>query len=125
MMNDFNGKKILVVEDNYMSYKLLEAHFGRVNLSVIHASDGIQAIDLFREHDDISIILMDIQLPGMSGLEVTKKIRELDQEIPIVAATANVFDDDRIACMEAGCSDYVSKPIDFPGLFEIIVKYTG
>jgi len=121
-MNVFNGQKILVVEDNFISFKLLEAHFKRSNLSVLHASEGLKAIELFKEHPDLEVILMDIQLPGMSGLEVTKKIREMDSEIPIIAATANVFDDDRQACIEAGCTSFLSKPINFTELFDILEK---
>jgi len=111
-----------VVEDNFMSYKLLEAHFNRSNLEIVYASDGLQAIELFKSHPDISLILMDIQLPGMSGLEVTKDIRKINTEVPIIAATANVFEDDKAACLEAGCTDFVTKPINFPILFELMDK---
>lgn len=122
-MSEFKGQKILVVEDNFMSYKLIEAYFSRINLGLVHASDGISALKLFKEDKDIALVLMDIQLPGMSGLEVTKSIRKFDEKIPIVAATANVFDDDRIACYEAGCTEYITKPIDFPGLFQLLEKH--
>jgi len=121
-MRIFSGQKILVVEDNFMSYKLLEAHFNRSNLEIVYASDGLQAIELFKSHPDISLILMDIQLPGMSGLEVTKDIRKINTEVPIIAATANVFEDDKAACLEAGCTDFVTKPINFPILFELLDK---
>jgi len=121
-MKVFSGQKILVVEDNFMSYKLLEAHFNRSNLEIVYASDGLQAIELFKSHPDISLILMDIQLPGMSGLEVTKDIRKINTEVPIIAATANVFEDDKAACLEAGCTDFVTKPINFPILFELLDK---
>ena len=122
-MKRFNEQKILVVEDNYMSYKLLEAHLGRSNLKVLHAADGLSALKVFGENPDLELILMDIQLPGMNGLEATEKIREQDQEIPIIAATANVFDDDRQACMKAGCTDFVTKPINFPQLYELLEKH--
>ncbi len=124
-MSEFEGQIILVVEDNFMSYKLLEAHFRRANLSILHASDGVKAIEIFNETPNISMILMDIQLPGLSGLDVTRKIRESNTEIPIIAATANVFDDDKQACIEAGCTDFLSKPISFPELFQLLDKYLG
>ena len=119
-MNVFSGQKILVVEDNFMSFKLLEAHFSRSNLEIIHAADGLTALELFKSDPDIELVLMDIQLPGMNGLEVTRSIREFNTEVPIIAATANVFDDDRTACIEAGCTDYISKPIHFPLLFKLM-----
>lgn len=121
-MRVFSGQKILVVEDNFMSYKLLEAHFSRSNLEIVHATDGLQAMELFKSHPDISLILMDIQLPGMSGLEVTKDIRKINTEVPIIAATANVFEDDKAACLDAGCTDFVTKPINFPVLLELLDK---
>lgn len=121
-MNVFSGQKILVVEDNFMSFKLLEAHFMRSNLEIVHASDGLMALELFKSHPDVALVLMDIQLPGMNGLEVTRAIREINKEVPIIAATANVFDDDKTACMDAGCTDFVTKPINFPVLFKLLEK---
>lgn len=113
----------MVVEDNFMSFKLIEAHCRRSNLEILHAADGFSAIELFKSHPEIKVILMDIQLPGMNGLDVTRTIREFDKEIPIIAATANVFEDDKIACEEAGCSYYITKPINFPELFELLRGY--
>lgn len=121
-MKVFKGQKILVVEDNFMSFKLIEAYFRRSNLELIHAKDGLQALSIFRGDPEIALILMDIQLPGMSGLEVTRAIREFDTDIIVIAATANVFDDDRIACFEAGCDHFITKPINFPELFDLLEK---
>lgn len=121
----FNGEKILVVEDNFISFKLVEAYLSRRNLELIHATTGLQALELYKKNPEIGLILMDIQLPGMNGLDTTKKIREFDTEVPVIAATANVFDDDRIACSNAGCTDFVSKPINFDKLIEMLHKYLG
>ena len=97
-MSQFKGEKILVVEDNQISYKLIEAHLKRRNLHLIHAVDGEVAIEKFESNPDIKLVLMDIQLPSISGLEATVEIRKSNQEIPIIATTANVFDEDRLAC---------------------------
>lgn len=122
-MKVYNGQKILVVEDNFMSYKLMEAYFSRVNLKIVHASDGLTALSLFKANPDVWLVLMDVQLPGMNGLDVTKNIRKLNQDIPVIATTGNVFEDDRKACMEAGCTYYITKPINFTELFGILDKY--
>ena len=122
-MSQFKGEKILVVEDNNISYKLIEAHLGRKNLQLIHAVDGYEAIEKFQSTPDIELVLMDIQLPSISGLEVTRKIRRTNQEIPIIATTANVFDEDRIACEEAGCNHFISKPINFLDLLGLLKQY--
>lgn len=122
-MKVYHKEKILIVEDNYMSFKLLEAHFRRSNLEIIHAVNGLKALEFFEKDPEIKLILMDIQLPGISGLEVTKKIRETNAELPIIAATANVFDEEKTACFEAGCNHYLTKPINFIALFELLDKY--
>jgi len=122
-MKTFSGQKVMVVEDNFMSYKLIEAHFRRSNLTLVHAGEGPLAIDLYRNDPEIEVILMDIQLPGMNGLDVTRAIREFDKDVPIIAATANAFDDDKTACLIAGCTDYITKPINFSVLYELLDKY--
>jgi CheY-like chemotaxis protein len=122
-MKVFEGQKILVVEDNFMSFKLIEAYFRNSNVNLLHAKDGLQALVIYESDPEIKLILMDIQLPGMSGLDVTRSIRKSDTDIPIIAATANVFDDDKIACMDAGCNEYITKPINFTKLFDLLEKY--
>jgi len=66
---------------------------------------------------------MDIQMPGMNGFEATKQIKEICKELPIIAQTANVMEDDREKCFEAGCDDFISKPIDFKNLLATIDKF--
>ena len=122
-MGVYNQQKILIVEDNFMSYKLMEVHFTRANLYLLHASDGLSAINIFMSNPDIALVLMDIQLPGMSGLDVTKRIREINSDVPVIATTGNVFDDDKTACMEAGCTHYFTKPINFSDIFKVFDKY--
>lgn len=120
---EFEGQIILVVEDNLISYKLIEAHLRRRNLQLIHAKDGQEAVELFRKEADLKLVLMDIQLPKLNGIQVTQIIRESDPDIPIIATTANVFDEDKEACEAAGCTGFVSKPINFPELFELLKEY--
>lgn len=117
---DFSGRLVLVVEDNLISFKLIEARLDRVNLQLIHANDGLKAINLCRERPDIDIVLMDIQLPVLSGIEATRGIREFLPDLPVIATTANAFSEDYAACMEAGCTAYITKPIDFNKLFTLI-----
>lgn len=123
MEDIFKGKKILVVEDNYISYKLIEANFRKYDVQLLYARDAEESLRLFKENPDISFILMDVQLPGMSGLDATRKIRESNQEVPIIAVTANVFEDDKLACFDAGCTSFIGKPIHFPSLLDIMKNY--
>jgi CheY-like chemotaxis protein len=122
-MSIYSGQKILVVEDNFMSYKLMEAHFKRANLTILHAEDGLTALNLYKSNPDIELILMDIQLPGMNGLDVTRNIRKINSKVPVIATTGNAFEDDRIACLEAGCTYYFTKPINFSDLYRILDKH--
>jgi CheY-like chemotaxis protein len=117
---DFEGKLVLVVEDNPISFKLIEAMLTRVNIQLIHASNGREAIDLCKKHPDIAIVLMDMQLPVMSGIEATKVIIEWRPGLPVIATTANAFSEDQDACMGAGCTAFVPKPIDFGELFSLM-----
>ena len=117
---DFNEKFVLVVEDNTISFKLIEAMLTRVNLKLIHADNGEVAINLCRLHPEIDIVLMDMQMPILGGIEATKAITGLRPELPVIATTANAFSEDHAACMEAGCTAYITKPIDFERLFSLM-----
>ena len=117
---NFQGKVVLVVEDNMISFNLIDAMLSQVNISLIHASDGLQAISYCSNNPQISMVLMDIQLPEVNGLEATRRIKKIRPDLPVIATTANVFDEDEEACLAAGCAAYISKPIQFRRLFEIM-----
>lgn len=122
-MTKESEKKVLVVEDDLMSFKLIQAHMKRTDYEVLHARDGLSAVEIFAAEENIGAIIMDLQLPGMNGLEATKEIRKLNNAVPIIAATANVSADDRIASEEAGCTYHLTKPINFPALMGILKKH--
>ncbi|MCK5536038.1 MAG: response regulator, partial [Bacteroidales bacterium] len=89
---------------------------------IIHATDGLKAIDLCKNNPQIDIVLMDIQLPKLNGLEATKEILKFRPNLPIISQTANAMREDENMAFEAGCVDYVSKPISEETLLEIINK---
>lgn len=115
--------RLLIVEDDIMSFKLVQAHMRRTSFEIIHAKDGYSAIELYNNEQPISAIVMDLQLPGMDGLEATREIRKTDQDVLIIAATANVSTDDKIASEEAGCNYHLTKPINFPALMNLLNKH--
>jgi CheY-like chemotaxis protein len=117
---DFSGRSILVVEDNLMSYKLMETVFTQVKASVTRACDGEAAIDMCAGDLHFDLVVMDLQMPGMNGIEATREIKKLRPELPVIAATANSFEDEEAACMEAGCVAYLIKPLNFRRLFEFM-----
>ena len=117
---DFTGRSVLVVEDTFMSFKLIDTVLNQVNASVTHASDALKAIELCSGDQDFDLVLMDIQLPGMNGIMATKEIKKIRPHLPVIAATANTFDNEEKACREAGCEIYLTKPLQFKKLFELM-----
>jgi PAS domain S-box-containing protein len=115
--------RILLVEDNPVNLRMTKALLEKGGLSVIPVESGPEAIRKASE-DDFDLILMDVQMPEMDGFEATKKIREVEKargrKTPVVALTAYAREEDRIACLEAGMDDYLSKPVDSKRLHETI-----
>jgi signal transduction histidine kinase/ActR/RegA family two-component response regulator len=116
---------LLIVEDHDDSFRFLERYLQKQGYSILRAGNGLEAVEYTREYKKIKLILMDIQLPYMSGYEATGKIREFNKTIPIIAQTGNAFEEDRIKCMDAGCTDFITKPLDMKLLMELIRKYTS
>ncbi len=117
--------KILVVEDNSMNQAMIESLFDDLGLEVEIAENGKQAIERLEQHSLPDLILMDLHMPEMDGLQATKFIRqELEHvDIPIVALSADAFTEQQQSAFKAGINDYVTKPVDFNQLFPILKKY--
>jgi len=115
--------RILLVEDNPVNQKLAKLILEKKGHSVVVANNGLDAVEKHKS-EDLDLILMDVQMPEMDGLEATRIIRESEQEtgkrILIIAMTAHAFKRDEEVCLEAGMDAYVSKPISASHLFETI-----
>ncbi len=116
----WKGKVILVVEDDLINYQYIEALLSKTGVQLIHVKNGEDAVEVCHIHDDISLVLMDIQLPFMNGLDAARKIKDFRRNLPIVAQTANAFTTDKWQCLEAGCDAYIAKPIDPDELMSLI-----
>jgi len=119
-----NNKTILVIEDNALNAKLVRSLLAIGKYSVLEASDAESGIQLAREKRP-DLILMDMQLPGMDGLDATRLIK-IDPDlksIPIIALTSREMDGDDRKAIEAGCDGYISKPIDTRGFLKTIDQY--
>jgi two-component system cell cycle response regulator DivK len=116
--------KILLAEDDRLSLSylrtILERQGGYV---IIHANNGEETVQLVRENPDLSLVLMDIKMPGMDGLQATREIREFNESIPIIAQTAFALPGNKEHILEGGFTDYISKPIDRNALIEMVEKY--
>ena len=112
MNTDSDDKKlILVAEDDDISYTFLELVLTSSGYKVMHTVNGEDTVEACKEHPETALILMDIKMPGMNGLEATEKIREFNKSVPIIAQTAYALAGDSEKTLEAGCNDYISKPV--------------
>ncbi len=115
--------KILIVEDDEISYSLLTRILRNMSNEVLNAITGIQAIEVCRNNPDLDLILMDIRMSKMDGNEATRQIREFNKNVIIIAQTAYSFSDDIEMAILAGCNDYISKPINKTLLLNLIKKH--
>jgi len=120
------AKTVLVVEDNELNMKLFHDLLEASGYDIVQTRNGLEAIDLAREHHP-DLILMDIQLPEVSGLEVTKWIKEDDElrTIPVIAVTAFAMKGDEERIRQGGCEAYLSKPISVNTFLETVKSYLG
>jgi len=102
---------ILVVEDDEPSYLYLESVLRVIPAFILRAHNGQEALDYCREDPDIAIVLMDLKMPVMDGLDATRRIKAIRKELPIIAITAYGFSSDERMVMAAGCDDYLTKPV--------------
>jgi PAS domain S-box-containing protein len=123
--SDQSGKTFLIVEDDFASFQFLEKVLTQEKIKIVHTINGEDAVRIARENNSLSIILMDIKIPGISGIEATRRIREFNKTIPIIAQTAYAFSSDKELVIEAGCNDYIAKPINRNDLMKLIRKYSG
>ncbi len=119
----FKNLKVLIAEDDKLSAKLLTKLMASFCSKIIYAETGIEAIAACRENTDLQLILMDVQMPEMDGYEATIEIRKFNKDVVIIAQTAFVLSHDKVSAMNAGCTDYISKPINKEVLTGLILKY--
>ena len=126
---DFGGKKVLLVEDNELNMEIASELLKFVNLQVEHAENGKVAVNIFRnsKEKEYALIFMDIQMPLMNGYDAARCIRSSEHPaagtIPIIAMTANAFNDDVQAAFDAGMNGHLAKPIDVEVLYKTIARY--
>lgn len=116
------GKKVLIVDDDMRNIFALTSMLENHQMQVLYAENGIEGIEVLEANRDIDIVLMDVMMPEMDGYETTHKIRQNHQfqSLPIIALTAKAMQGDREKCIEAGASDYITKPVDTEQLLSLL-----
>ena len=120
---NWEEKVVLVVEDNESNFEFIKAVLSKTNARLLWAVTGTKAIEIFKENDDIDLVLMDIQIPELDGYKVTRIIKEIKHDTPVIAQTAYAMSQDRERSLQAGCNDYIAKPIKPLDLLNLIGKY--
>jgi CheY-like chemotaxis protein len=115
--------KILIAEDDETSGMFLSILTKDFSRELLQATDGLIAVEMCRNNPDIDHILMDITMPKMGGYEAKMQIRKINQKVVIIAQTAYGLFGDRVKSIQAGCNDYISKPIKSEVLKALIMKY--
>lgn len=121
---DANNKPlILIVEDVESNYLYLNAVLTKLNATIEWVKNGLEAVAFAKEHPETDLILMDLQMPEMNGYDATREIKKIHPDMNIVAQTAFAMSDDRARALDAGCDDYLAKPIRSKDLLETVNKY--
>jgi len=114
---------ILIAEDDLISFQYLQRILRRYAVTVLHAEDGLQAVNFVRNTPDIDLVLMDIRMPVMDGFEATKQIKQIRPGLPVIAQTAYAFSEEKSKILAIGCDDYLSKPLERNKVSEILGMY--
>jgi CheY-like chemotaxis protein len=122
----FKGKdlELLVAEDDDTNYLFVETLLLKEKVRILRARNGIQAVEMIKKHAQIQMILMDIKMPVMNGYEATRQIKQIRPSLPVIALTAYAMNEDRVKVFEAGCDDYLAKPVKKAELLAMVEKYS-
>jgi signal transduction histidine kinase/ActR/RegA family two-component response regulator len=120
---DWSDKLILVAEDKEINFEIIKETLSITNVNLIWAKNGEETLKELESNPKIDLILMDIQMPVMDGYECTRRIKEINSDITVIAQTAYALPQDSYKCFEAGCDDYIAKPISLNQLLEKVNKH--
>ncbi|MCD4789141.1 MAG: response regulator [Bacteroidales bacterium] len=121
--HEWSDKIILVAEDEISNFELVKAALQKTDVQILRAKNGIEAVSICKDNDDIDLVLMDIRMPEMSGYDATRKIKTFRSDLPVISLTAYAMADDKDKSLQAGCDDYISKPIKPRELINKISRY--
>jgi CheY-like chemotaxis protein len=116
-------QKILIAEDEQVNFIFLEEVLSSNGFDFLHAKNGLEAVDFCRRDPGVGLVLMDIKMPKMNGLEAARKIKAFRPELPIIAQTAYAMQEEKERVLKEGCDDYLAKPLNQGKLLDMIERY--
>lgn len=122
-MEENNYPNILIAEDVESNFLYLKAVLSKLNAVIYWAKNGIEAVEICSRIGNIDLVLMDLQMPDMNGYEATEILKKKFPDLPIVAQTAFAMSDDREKAIDAGCDDYLAKPIKSKDLLSMVEQF--
>ena len=122
-MDEKRNPNILIAEDVESNFLYLKAVLSKLNANVFWAKNGLEVLDICEKEKIMDLVLMDLQMPEMNGYEATQILKKKYPDLPVVAQTAFAMSDDREKALDAGCDDYLAKPIKSKDLLNIAQKY--
>jgi CheY-like chemotaxis protein len=124
MLKDWSNRTILIAEDDEISFKYLDLILShKTNANVLWAINGQMAVDFCKQYEHIDVVIMDIQLPIIDGVEAIRQIKSFKPTLPIIVHTANAYGDECERCFVAGCDEYITKPANFEQLMYKIESF--
>ena len=120
---NWNDKVILIAEDEPTNYKYIENVLSKTRIGLLWAKNGLETCEFLKKRSDINLVLMDIRMPIMDGYEATKRIKQINKDIPIIAQTAYALDYEKQEILKAGCDNYIAKPYSDSELLAMINRY--
>jgi CheY-like chemotaxis protein len=123
MEYNFLGKTILIAEDDELSRYFFEKALKKTRANLFFVQDGMDALEMIEENTEIDLVIMDIRLPRMDGIEATRKIKALNPELPVIIQTAYALETVRDEALKSGCDEFITKPIRIETLLSILHKH--
>lgn len=119
----WGNKTLLIVEDDKVNYLYLSTLLRKTKVQILHAENGVVAVEMCKKNPQIDVVLMDLQMPVLNGYEATRMIKEIRKDLPVIAQTAFAMEEDKQKCINAGCDDFIAKPIKVDVLLSSIEKF--
>lgn len=120
---DWSDKTVLIAEDEDINFIYLETALSKTKINVLRARNGVEAVDIARVNPNIDLVLMDIKMPKMNGIEATRSIKSFRSDLIIIAQTAFAMEEDKQNCYAVGVDGFIAKPVRYKLLFDAMARF--